>query len=553
MIRLQQLKMPIAHTEEQLRQKVASCLKIPADQIVQMERIRRSVDARKKSAVCYVYTLDVTVTKTARIPKKVYSNNVMFISKTEYRLPEHSGAQARPRPVIVGCGPAGLFCAYALSLAGCRPVVVERGKTVQERRQDVERFWRDGVLNPQSNVQFGEGGAGTFSDGKLNTLIKDEKGRGRMVLKTFVSFGAPEQILYDAKPHIGTDLLLVIVERMRKAIEQAGGSFLFETCLSGFCWEKDRLAGVLLRQGEKQQQLETDTAVLAIGHSARDTFALLKEQGFQMEAKSFAVGLRVEHPQQMIDDRQYGDAAKVLGAAPYKLSQQTKSGRGVYTFCMCPGGYVVNASSEPGMLAVNGMSMSQRDGANANSAVIVTVTQEDFGQSEDPSCGVRFQQQGDPLCGVRFQQQEDPLCGVRFQQQLEQKAFALGGGRIPQQLFGDFARQKESSGYGSFASAAKGATAFAPLHTLFAPALTQAFLEGMEGFERRIPGFARADCILSGVESRTSSPVRIVRNDAYLSNKNGVYPCGEGAGYAGGIMSAAIDGLKVAEAILANS
>lgn len=526
MIRIQQLKMPIAHTKEQLRQKAAKCLKIPAEQIAQIELIRRSIDARRKSAVCYVYTLDVTVKETVRIPKCVYSNNIMSIHKTEYRLPVGKSAQKKQRPVIVGSGPAGLFCAYALARSGYRPIVVERGKTVQERKQDVERFWRDGVLHPQSNVQFGEGGAGTFSDGKLNTLIKDEKGRGRMVLQTFVSFGAPEQILYDARPHIGTDLLLVVVERMRKAIEQAGGSFLFETCLTGFCWDGERLAGVILNQGEKQLQLETDTAVLAIGHSARDTFALLKEQGFQMEAKSFAVGLRVEHPQQMIDDRQYGDAAQELGAAPYKLSHQTGSGRGVYTFCMCPGGFVVNASSEPGMLAVNGMSMSRRDGANANSAVIVTVTQEDFGDAEDP------------------------LCGVRFQQQLERKAFALGGGRIPQQLLSDFARQKESSGYGSFPSAAKGATAFAPLHTLLSPKLSQAFLEGMQEFERRIPGFARADCILSGVESRTSSPVRIVRNQALMSNKDGVYPCGEGAGYAGGIMSAAIDGLKVAEAIL---
>lgn len=526
MIRVRQLKLPVGHSEDELKKKAAKMLKIPKERIKQVKLVKRSIDARKKPELFYSYTLDITVDQEARVLKKVNNNNIMLTIEKDYQIPPKGTLKLSHPPVIAGSGPAGLFCAYLLAQAGYAPIVIERGKDVQRRRQDVDGFWRGDPLDPESNVQFGEGGAGTFSDGKLNTLVKDPMGRSKKVLETFVAFGAPKQILYDAKPHIGTDILIGIVEKMRKSILAAGGCFLFETCLAGFDWEQGRLASVTCRCKEGFSTLETDVLVLAIGHSARDTFALLEEQGFSMEAKAFATGFRVEHPQRMINERQYGPGAGgLLSAAPYKLTASLANGRGAYSFCMCPGGYVVNASSEPGKLAVNGMSYSARDGKNANSAIIVTVTPKDFAGT-------------------------GPLSGVRFQQKLERKAYELGSGRIPQQLLGDFIEKKVSHAYGEFESAAKGGTAFAPLHELFSGELTHSFLQGMEQFSKIIPGFDRKDCILSGVESRTSSPVRITRNEEFESNRKGVYPCGEGAGYAGGIMSAAMDGLKVAEAIL---
>ncbi len=383
------------------------------------------------------------------------------------------------------------------------------------------------MLNPDTNVQFGEGGAGTFSDGKLNTLVKDVKGRNQKVLDIFIRHGAPEAISYQAKPHIGTDILKQVIRNMRRQIEAWGGSYLFDTCVTDLHFSNENLQSLACRNQTtgKCYNIETTLAVLAIGHSARDTFAMLENRGFQMEAKSFAVGLRVEHPQTMINDAQYGkEAALVLEAAPYKVTANLENGRGVYSFCMCPGGYVVNASSEEGQIAVNGMSYSKRDGKNANSAIIVTVTPEDF-----PGDGA--------------------LAGVRFQRNLERKAYELGSGKVPQQLFGDFELGKLSERYGSFTSEIKGQHTFGALHELFSEEIKESFCQGMHQFARKLKGFDREDAILSGVESRTSSPVRIVRDEAFESNRNGVYPCGEGAGYAGGIMSAAMDGMKIAEAI----
>lgn len=540
MIRVKQIKLPLSHTEEDLKRKAARTLKISEKQIREYHIVKRSIDARKKSEVCYVYTLDIQVTQEQKILKRVYSNNIMLTGEERYRFPEQGTVPLKHPPVIVGSGPAGLFCAYGLARMGYQPVILERGKDISARKRDVELFWKENRLDPESNVQFGEGGAGTFSDGKLNTLVKDEKGRSRMVLDTFIEFGAPDSIAYDSKPHIGTDILADVIRRMREQIVSWGGKFLFETCLTGFVWENGHVRAVLCskRRPEgttlhspdcsktEEMKIETDAAILAIGHSARDTFSMLLEQGFAMEAKAFAVGLRVEHPQAFINEHQYGRAAmKLLPAAPYKVTARLTGQRGAYSFCMCPGGYVVNASSEPGKLAVNGMSYSGRSGENANSAVILTVTPEDF-----PGTG--------------------PLAGVEFQRQLERKAWEIGNGHIPQQLFGDYEKGIVSREYGEFVSHTKGTTAFGPLHELFEPEFRASFLEGMHRFGEIIQGFDRYDCILSGVESRTSSPVRISRNESFESNRGGVYPCGEGAGYAGGIMSAAMDGLKVAEAVI---
>ena len=437
--------------------------------------------------------------------------------------------------VIVGTGPAGLFCGYYLALHGYRPILLERGADVDTRKQNVEAFWRDGKLLPNSNVQFGEGGAGTFSDGKLNTLVKDKSGRNLEVLKTFVRFGAKESILYEAKPHIGTDVLSEVVKRMREEIIRLGGAVRFNCQMTDMLVEKDRITGVVINGQEK---LACSQLVLAIGHSARDTFSMLYDKKLPMEAKAFAVGFRVEHSQELINISQYGlKQPGELGAAPYKVTAKTSVGRGVYSFCMCPGGYVVNASSEEGRLAVNGMSYSKRDGQNANSAIIVAVTPEDFGSGH-------------------------PLAGIEFQRRLEQKAFEAGRGKIPVQSYGDFKacvegqagqaaqepleREKTSA---KLLPQCRGDYEWADLTGILPEECNQAFVEGMESFERQIQGFASPETILSGVESRTSSPVRIIRDDKLQATIRGVYPCGEGAGYAGGITSAAMDGIRVAEVI----
>ena len=535
MIRIQQLKLPITHTEEQLKKKMAKMLRISAEDILRYQIRKQSVDARKKQEVSFVYTVDVAVEKETAVLRRVKSSQVSLAKEVPYQFPEEGEKVLCHRPVVIGSGPAGLFCAYLLAEHGYCPLILERGKPVEERSRDVERFWQDNVLDVRSNVQFGEGGAGTFSDGKLNTLVKDVKGRNRKVLEIFIRHGAPVSIAYQNKPHIGTDILKDVIADMRRQIEEWGGAYLFETCVTGLELTSGKLSALECeRQGGARFRIEAEAAVLAIGHSARDTFEMLLEKGFEMEAKSFAVGLRVEHPQSMIDEAQYGkEAAALLPAAPYKLTANLENGRSVYSFCMCPGGFVVNASSEEKRIAVNGMSYSKRDGANANSAIIVSVTPDDFG--------------GD-----------SPLSGVAFQRRLEEKAYQLGNGCVPQQLFGDFEKGRVSEGYGNFIfentafpSAIKGRHRFAPLHQLFPEEITASFIQGMRLLARHIPGFDHPDAILSGVESRTSSPVRIPRDENFESSQKGVYPCGEGAGYAGGIMSASMDGMKVAEAIAA--
>lgn len=546
MLRINQLKMNIDHTEEELLDKICGILRVTVRDICSMELVRQSIDARKKPDILYIYTVDVTVKNEDRLLKalekrKNIKEQISKVEPVKYHFPK-SGEKHMPfRPVIVGMGPAGLFCGYFLAEQGYRPIILERGKRVEERRRDVEKFWETGVLDVSSNVQFGEGGAGTFSDGKLNTLVKDKDGRNRAVLEIFVKFGADESILYNSKPHIGTDVLSGVVRRMREEIIRLGGEVRFESQVTDVYIENGGIKGV---QINGENNLECNVLVLAIGHSARDTFYMLEDHDVPMEAKAFAVGFRVQHPQSMINLSQYGaeDAGK-LGSAPYKVTAKTSVGRGVYSFCMCPGGYVVNASSEEGRVAVNGMSYSGRDGENANSAIIVSVGPEDY-----PDAG--------------------PLSGIEFQRGLEERAYKAGRGMIPVQRYGDFVRSVMKSAAsedavscmenaGDIENASdlqiipqcKGKYAWSDLKDILPDECNRAFIEGMKAFARQIKGFDRPDAVLAGVESRTSSPVRIPRDEELQSEIKGLYPCGEGAGYAGGITSAAMDGIRVAEKI----
>ena len=525
MLRLTDIRLPLDHHPDDLKQAICDRLNLSGDAISGFTVYRRNYDARKKTAIMFSYTLDVSVADEqavlARFPNHPH---IRLAPDMTYRFVTRAPDVPFMRPLIIGCGPCGLFAALILAQSGFKPIVLERGKNVRERTQDTFGFWRERRLDPESNVQFGEGGAGTFSDGKLHTQIRDPKHYGRKVLSEFVKAGAPEEILYIGKPHIGTFRLVRIIEQMRKDIIALGVEFRFMSRVDDLLIENGQTKGVVLSNGET---IFSDHIVLAPGHSARDTFDMLYRRGIQIEAKPFSIGFRIEHPQSLIDRCRLGPNAgnPLLGAADYKLVHHCKNGRSVYSFCMCPGGYVVNASSEEGRLAVNGMSYSGRDGKNANSAIIVAVTPDDFAG-------------------------KDPLAGVRFQEMLEERAFAIGKGRIPQQLFGDYCSNRASVSYGAFESATKGACVLGNLRGLLPQALEESFIEGMHAFSRRIPAFDREDAILSGVESRTSSPVRLVRDPKLLVAAGGIYPCGEGAGYAGGIMSAAMDGLKVAEVIM---
>lgn len=521
MIRITQLKLPISHTEAQLTAKIAKVLRLKHTSF-SWEIQRRSLDARRKDDKKFVYTIDVSVSQEEKILKKVGNNNIMSIKKEPYVFPTTGEEKLPHSPVIVGSGPAGLFCAWYLARAGFCPIVLERGEEAKKRQKTVDAFWKDGLLDPDSNVQFGEGGAGTFSDGKLNTLVKDTFGRNKEVLLRLTEAGAPKEILYENKPHLGTDMLIHIVQTLRKQIEDMGGSFRFRAKVTDILMEEGRVKGVVINEHEV---LPAEVCVLAIGHSARDTFAMLHKKGVPMEPKSFAVGLRMEHPQSLINQALYGeDENPLLGAASYKVTHTCQNGRGVYSFCMCPGGYVVNASSEKEHLAVNGMSYQARDGQNANSAIIVTVTPKDF-----PG--------------------EGPLQGVEFQRNLERAAWNAGKGSVPVQLFEDFCCSRPSKSLGEITPQIKGSYRLTNVREILPKEIGDSIEEGIKAFDKKLPGFARGDALLSGVESRTSSPIRIVRDKELVSTIGGLYPCGEGAGYAGGITSAAMDGIKTAEKI----
>ena len=533
MIRINQLKLPVGHTQEQLAARAAKKLRIRPEEIRTLAIRRQSLDARKKPELFFSYVVDAELADEARerqLVRRAGDRDVSIHEEKPYRLPKPGTAPLAHPPVIVGTGPAGLFCGLALARAGYRPVLLERGEAVDARTSRVNRFWREGVLDPDSNVQFGEGGAGTFSDGKLNTLVKDTYGRNQAVLRIFVEFGADPSILYVSKPHIGTDVLSRIVKAIREEILRLGGEVRFESRMTDVEVQDGRTRSVLVNGGER---IPAEALVLALGHSARDTFQTLYDRGIPMEAKAFAMGLRIQHPQRMIDISQYGRAAgDELGPASYKVTRQVSTGRGVYSFCMCPGGYVVNASSEPGRLAVNGMSYHDRAGENANSALIVTVSPADYAAFAGGMA------------------EGHPLAGIAFQRELEARAYSLGKGRIPIQLFGDFAEGKTSGGFGEVGPAFKGEWAFGNLREILPGYMSASLAEAMEAVGHMIKGFDRPDAVLAGVESRTSSPVRIPRDAHMESSVKGIFPCGEGAGYAGGITSAAMDGLKTAEELI---
>ncbi len=536
MIKVSDIKLPVEADQASLVKKAAHEAGIRPEEIREFEILRRSLDARRKPDLYYIYTVLLATRKEDQLRKRMKNhskkgkhNNIMFTDKENYVIPPAGDEALHHRPVIIGSGPAGLFAAYVLALSGYKPLILERGADAVTRTSRVEHFWATGELDTQTNVQFGEGGAGTFSDGKLNTSVKDPGCRAQFMKETFVKFGADESILYEQKPHVGTDVLTQVLVRMRERLTELGAEYRFLSQVTDLEIENGRLTAVRVNDSER---IPAEVCVLAPGHSARDTFSMLHARGLIMEPKAFAAGVRIEHPQAMINLSQYGRAQdEHLGPAPYKLTCKAADGRGVYSFCMCPGGYVVNASSERGLLAVNGMSYMRRDSANANSAILVTVTPDDFmpGKPDDIPAA---------------------LAGTVFQAELEKRAYRAAGGRIPQQLYADFIKKTVSPHYGEFGSCVRGGAAFADLNSVIPAFMARDIGEGISTFGKKIRGFDRPDAILSGIESRSSSPVRITRDEKYVSNIDGIYPCGEGCGYAGGITSASMDGMRCAEAII---
>ena len=531
MIRINELRLPLEHPPEALHSAVATRLGIAEGAIRKLTVFKRSHDARKKNALLFIYTVDLEIDDEAAVLARFADDpRVKPSPDTSYHLVAQAPTDLAQRPVIVGFGPAGIFAALVLAQMGFKPLVLERGKAVRERTKDTWKLWRNNELNPESNVQFGEGGAGTFSDGKLYSQVKDPRHLGRKVLTEFVKAGAPEEILYVAHPHIGTFRLVSMVERMRAEIIALGGEIRFESRVTGLHIEKGHVRGVTLASGE---EIAASQVVLALGHSARDTFEMLHASGVFMEAKPFAVGFRIEHPQSLIDRARLGPNAgnPLLGAADYKLVHHASNGRAVYSFCMCPGGQVVAATSEPNCVVTNGMSQYSRAERNANAGLVVNISPEDFGDAGDPP---------------------SPLAGIAFQRRLETHAFTLGGGNYeaPGQLVGDFLAGRPSTKLGSVVPSYQPGVHLTDLSTALPDYAIAAMREAIPAFDRQIRGFALPDALLTGVETRTSSPLRITRGEDYQSiNIKGLFPAGEGAGYAGGILSAGIDGIKIAEAV----
>ena len=534
MLRLTEIKLPLesttdlAHPPEVIKQAILKKLGIPETELVRFDIFKRGVDARKSHAILFAYSLDVEVKNEEKVLAKFKKDpHVKPSPDTSYHFVAQAPANLKGRPVIVGFGPAGIFAALILAQSGFKPIVLERGKAVRERTKDTWGLWRQSKLNPESNVQFGEGGAGTFSDGKLYSQIKDPKHYGRKVLQEFVKAGAPEEILYVSHPHIGTFRLVGMVEEMRQNIIELGGEIRFQSRVDDIEIKDGQVQAVVLQNGER---IATHHLVLAVGHSARDTFEMIHKRGIYIEAKPFSIGFRIEHPQSLIDQSRYGPNAHhpVLGAADYKLVHHAKNGRSVYSFCMCPGGTVVAAASEEGRVVTNGMSQYSRNERNANAGIVVGITPE----QDYPG---------------------DPLAGMEFQRKWEARAFELGGKnyQAPGQLIGDFIAGKPSTKFGKVQPSYTPGVHLTDLSSALPEYAITAIREALPAFAKQIKGFDLPDGVLTGVETRTSSPIRIKRDDETLQsiNTKGLYPTGEGAGYAGGILSAAVDGIRIAEAV----
>ncbi len=524
LLRLSQIKLPLEHSPHDVRVAAASHLGIEPCHIKTLHVRRQSIDARKRHRIVFVYTLDVELTPEAVVSSTCRCNPAPDLA---YVPPTPSASSKMSRPVVVGAGPCGLFAALMLARAGCSPLLLERGKAASERTRDVQKFWQQGQLEPESNVQFGEGGAGTFSDGKLNTGIKDRHNLCRKVLEELVLAGAPDDILYVQHPHVGTDLLVSIVQEIRQTIVQLGGEVRFQAQMTGLRVEQGQVRGLVIN-GE--EELDARQVILAIGHSARDTFAMLETCGVVMEQKPFAMGCRIEHPQSLVDKALYGPHAghPRLGPAPYKLVHHGMAGRSAYSFCMCPGGQVIAAASEQGGVVTNGMSLRARDGNNANAALLVGIKPSDL-------------------------QTDDPLAGVAFQRMWEGNAFALGGGNFyaPAQLVGDFLQGVASTALGSVEPSYAPGVTLCDITPCLPDYVCDAMKEAMYALDRKLEGFALPDAVLTGVETRSSSPVRLVRDAGLQSlSVKGLYPAGEGAGYAGGIISSAVDGMRAAERVM---
>ncbi len=530
MLRITELKLPLDHAPDALRPAICQRLGIADDELLDVSLFRRGYDARKKSAITLIYTVDCTLRDEAAVFKRLHGDrNISPTPDMAYKMVAQAPAGLTERPIVIGMGPCGFMAALLLAQMGFRPIVLERGKIVRERTKDTWGLWRKNTLNPESNVQFGEGGAGTFSDGKLYSQIKDPNFYGRKVLEEFVKAGAPEEIIYVSKPHVGTFRLVKMVENIRHNIVELGGEIRFEAKVDRLLREDGQVVGVELAGGER---LMSRHVVLAVGHSARDTFQMLHDAGVYIEAKPFAIGFRVEHPQALVDHARFGPNAgnEILGAADYKLVHHCQNGRAAYSFCMCPGGQVVAATSEPGRVVTNGMSQYSRAERNANSALVVNIDPEDF--------------PGD------FK--KNPLIGMDFQRHWESAAFVAGGSdySAPAQKIGDFLAGRPSTAQGTVEPSYQPGVNWTDLTSCVPSYVSEALREAIPAFDRQIKGFAMADAVLTGVETRTSSPIRIKRGADFQSiNTRGLYPAGEGAGYAGGILSAGVDGIKVAEAV----
>lgn len=529
MLRLTEIKLAIGHPESDIKTAILKRLGVSENALLGYTIIKRGVDARRAHAILFTYTLNVALQDEAAILAGFANDTHISVAPdTGYHFAAHAPREMKVRPVVIGMGPAGLFAALLLAQMGFRPLLLERGRAVRERTKDTFGLWRQGVLNPESNVQFGEGGAGTFSDGKLYSQIKDPRHLSRKVLDEFVKAGAPEEILYASHPHIGTFRLVGMVEKMRESIKSLGGEIRFQSRVDDIEIINGQVEAVILACGER---IQTRHVVLAIGHSARDTFEMINRRGIYIEAKPFSIGFRIEHPQSLIDAARYGKNAgnELLGAADYKLVHHASNGRSVYSFCMCPGGQVVAAASEPGRVVTNGMSQYSRAERNANAGIVVGITPEDY-----PG---------------------NPLAGIEFQRQWESRAYELGGGNYeaPGQLVGDFIKGIASTQLGSVEPSYQPGVHLTDLVTSLPGYAIEAIREALPAFERQIKGFSMYDAVLTGVETRTSSPLRMTRGqDLQSLNVRGLFPAGEGAGYAGGILSAGVDGIRVAEAVAAS-